>query len=191
MPAPSEYMLFRVRRDESIAWVMENPIIPDGEMAYDTTQHKMKIGNGVTPWMSLPWLNADLDLDALTIPASKISDATAVGRAVLVAVSQDAARSAIGAGTGNGTSDLVLGVGPGTACAGDDPRLSDERVPLDDSVDTHKLQVGSVTTSRLAADIIDAISNAANNSVIGPGIELVISASPPSLGTPETTITVV
>ena len=191
MTTGSEYMLFRVRRDESSAWIMENPVIPNGEMAYDTTQNRLKIGDGVRHWSALPWLYAELDLDSLTIPASKISDATTVGRALLVAVDQAAARAAIGAGTGDGTSNLVVGTSAETACEGNDPRLSDERVPLEDSVDTHRIQVGAVTASRLSVEVMEAISNAANNAVIGPGLELVSSASPPAPGTVSTIITVV
>jgi hypothetical protein len=44
-----------------------------------------------------------------THPAAEISDSGAIGRAVLKATSQQAARAAIGAGTGNGTSNLQLG----------------------------------------------------------------------------------
>jgi hypothetical protein len=44
-----------------------------------------------------------------THPVSGISDSSPVGRAVMVAADQQAARAAIGAGTGNGTSNLTLG----------------------------------------------------------------------------------
>ncbi|WP_100813000.1 hypothetical protein [Microbacterium lacus] len=53
-----------------------------------------------------------------THPATGINDATAVGRNVLTATTQQAARQAIGAGTGNGTSDLRLGTGPTDAAPG-------------------------------------------------------------------------
>ncbi|NKG21121.1 hypothetical protein [Paeniglutamicibacter terrestris] len=50
--------------------------------------------------------------------ASQISDSTTVGRAVVVATDAAAARSAIGAGTGNGTSNLAIGTTGSTAKAG-------------------------------------------------------------------------
>lgn len=50
--------------------------------------------------------------------AAEIANATAVGRNVLTAVSQQAAREAIGAGTGNGTSNLAIGTTSSTAAAG-------------------------------------------------------------------------
>jgi hypothetical protein len=57
--------------------------------------------------------------------AADITDSTAVGRGVLTAATQSAARGAIGAGTSN----LALGTTAGTACEGNDPRLSNARTP--------------------------------------------------------------
>lgn len=60
-----------------------------------------------------------------THTAADISDSTATGRAVLTAATQSAARTAIGAGT----SSLAVGTAAGTACEGNDSRLSDARTP--------------------------------------------------------------
>ncbi|MGY4098031.1 hypothetical protein ACW2Q0_00460 [Nocardia sp. R16R-3T] len=60
-----------------------------------------------------------------THAATDISDSTSTGRAVLTAATQSAARSAIGAGT----STLAIGTTAGTACEGNDSRLSDARTP--------------------------------------------------------------
>ncbi|WP_159844954.1 hypothetical protein [Nocardia sp. CY41] len=57
--------------------------------------------------------------------ATAISDSTSIGRDVLTAASQSAARSAIGAGT----SSLAIGTTAGTACEGNDSRLSNTRTP--------------------------------------------------------------
>jgi len=51
-------------------------------------------------------------------PASQISNSTTVGRALLTAADAQAARAAIGAGTGNGTSDLTLGTASTQAAPG-------------------------------------------------------------------------
>jgi hypothetical protein len=53
-----------------------------------------------------------------THPASQVSDSTPVGRSVLTASDAATARSAIGAGTGNGTSNLQVGPGATDAAAG-------------------------------------------------------------------------
>ncbi|MET7752298.1 MULTISPECIES: hypothetical protein [Actinomycetes] len=57
--------------------------------------------------------------------AADISDSSTVGRNVLTASTQASARSAIGAGTSN----LAIGTTAGTACEGNDSRLSDPRTP--------------------------------------------------------------
>lgn len=51
-------------------------------------------------------------------PSTDVTDATPVGRAVLTSTDQATARAAIGAGTGNGTSNLAIGTTEGTAAAG-------------------------------------------------------------------------
>ena len=50
-------MAFRIqiRRDTEIKWEINNPILLQGELGYTTDTHFMKIGDGVTPWNSLPY----------------------------------------------------------------------------------------------------------------------------------------
>lgn len=62
--------------------------------------------------------------------ATDISDSTATGRSVLTAANAAGARSAIGAGT----SSLALGTTAGTACEGNDARLSNTRTPSANTV---------------------------------------------------------
>lgn len=64
-----------------------------------------------------------------------------------------AARAALGAGTSN----LALGTSAGTAAAGNDARLSDQRTPTD----------GSVTNAKVAADAAIALSKLATGNVVG------------------------
>lgn len=58
------------------------------------------------------------EIPAVEITAEDITDASAVGRSVLTALNEAAARAAIGAGTGNGTSNLVIGTAATQAKAG-------------------------------------------------------------------------
>ncbi|MFE3196277.1 hypothetical protein ACFXHA_45280 [Nocardia sp. NPDC059240] len=60
-----------------------------------------------------------------THPSTDISDSTTTGRSVLTAASAAAARTAIGAGT----SSLAIGTAAGTACEGNDARLTNTRTP--------------------------------------------------------------
>ena len=197
----AEYMLFRVRRDTAAQWTALNPVLPDGEMALDQTTNQMKVGDGVTAWNDLLYMSGGIDPSTLTIASNKITDSTATGRAVLTAATQAAARTAIGAGTGNGTSNLAIGTTSTTAAAGNDSRLSNTRTPTDGTVTTAKLVDGSVTTpkladssvttAKLATEVTTAINNAAANAVQGAGLTLVGSTAVPTAGTPNTTITVV
>lgn len=50
-------MAFRVqiRRDPSGKWTVNNPILLSGEFGYETDTTQIKIGDGVTPWIYLPY----------------------------------------------------------------------------------------------------------------------------------------
>lgn len=43
----------QVRRDTSANWSSNNPVLASGEIGYDTTNKKIKIGDGSTAWNSL------------------------------------------------------------------------------------------------------------------------------------------
>ena len=45
----------QVRRDTSEAWSLANPVLAAGEFGLDTTEGRVKVGDGVTPWAGLPW----------------------------------------------------------------------------------------------------------------------------------------
>ncbi|MFC9995765.1 hypothetical protein [Nocardia sp. NPDC127526] len=90
---------------------------------------------------------------AVTTSSTDVTDATSIGRAVMTAATAAAARSTLGAGT----SSLALGTTSGTAAAGDDARLSDQRVPTD----------GSVTNTKIAANAAIALSKLAVGNVAG------------------------
>lgn len=95
--------------------------------------------------------------------AAQISDATAVGRNVLTATDAAAARSAIGAGT----SSLAIGTAAGTAAAGNDSRLSNQRTPTDNSVSNIKLIDGAVTDAKVSVNAAIALSKLATGNALG------------------------
>lgn len=75
-------------------------------------------GTGSATWTGITGKPATFPPSSHSHTRSEISDSTTVGRAVLGAVDPQAARAAIGAGTGNGTSNLVLGSTGSTAMPG-------------------------------------------------------------------------
>jgi hypothetical protein len=52
-------MAFRIqiRRDTAEKWVINNPILLEGELGYETDTAYMKIGDGTTYWNDLPYWN--------------------------------------------------------------------------------------------------------------------------------------
>lgn len=63
----------QIRRDSTANWTSNNPILAEGEIAWDTTLEKGKVGDGSTAWSSLPFsifTQAELDAKApLSSPA--------------------------------------------------------------------------------------------------------------------------
>ena len=45
----------QVRTDTAAAWKSKNPVLDVGEIGFDSTNKKTKIGDGVTPWIDLDW----------------------------------------------------------------------------------------------------------------------------------------
>lgn len=61
--------IIQIRRDTTVNWNSANPILADGEMGFDTTNKKFKVGNGTTAWNGLEY-NTVLD------SPTKLSDLT-------------------------------------------------------------------------------------------------------------------
>lgn len=52
-----------VRRDTANNWMNNNPVLRAGEIGFDTTTGKHKIGDGVSNWRSLPYFVLDSEID--------------------------------------------------------------------------------------------------------------------------------
>ena len=152
--------VIRLRRDVSTEWVDANTVLDDGELAYDKTNHRLKIGDGVTPWNALRWLTVSeaadesemaakytfpeggiptSDLDVAT--QTKINDALLKSGNLLGLADPSVARTNLGLG---GAATLNVGTASGTVAAGNDSRLTNTRTPND----------SSVTKAKLAANLI-------------------------------------
>lgn len=44
-----------IRRDTSANWASANPVLADGEIGYDTTLDRIKVGDGASNWSTLPF----------------------------------------------------------------------------------------------------------------------------------------
>lgn len=64
--------IFQFRRGIAIDWISDNPILRDGEPGVETDTNKFKLGNGITPWASLPYFVDENEIDRM-IAAAVIS----------------------------------------------------------------------------------------------------------------------
>lgn len=57
----------QLRRGKKAFWESENPILHEGEPGYERDTRRLKIGDGVTPWLDLPYSSGSVssDLDGL------------------------------------------------------------------------------------------------------------------------------
>ncbi len=49
----------QVRRDTAVSWIAENPVLGAGEMGLEEDTNAFKIGDGVRPWIDLPYIKAN------------------------------------------------------------------------------------------------------------------------------------
>lgn len=127
--------------------------------------------------------------------AANISDSTTVGRAVLVAVDAAAARTAIGAGTGN--SNLVIGTTSTTAKAGDyqptAANISDStavgrsvltaidaaaaRTAIGAGTGNSNLVIGTTSTTAKAGDYQPTAANISDSTATGRAVLTAVDAA--------------
>jgi hypothetical protein len=99
--------------DAAAAVVTSNQALSTAQQALNTAQTGVN-----TDWSNIQNKPTTFPPTTHTHTATQVSDSTQVGRAVMTALDQQSARAAIGAGTGNGTSNLTLGTTATTAAAG-------------------------------------------------------------------------
>ena len=61
----------QVRRDTSVNWATNNPILLPGEIGFDTTIKKIKIGDGTSQWNQLPFIALTTDIIDRSIAISQ------------------------------------------------------------------------------------------------------------------------
>lgn len=59
--------LIQVRRGTLVQWVTANPTLASGEMGFETDTHKLKVGDGTTAWLALPYTVSGAAGDADTL----------------------------------------------------------------------------------------------------------------------------
>ena len=52
--------VYQFKRGTAQRWIEVNPILKQGEPGFEYDTGKLKIGDGFTPWASLPYINIDI-----------------------------------------------------------------------------------------------------------------------------------
>ena len=71
----------QMRNDTAAAWESKNPVLDVGEIGYDTTNKKTKIGDGTTPWVDLDWFATEAKPSFATDDWARIASYAESGKA--------------------------------------------------------------------------------------------------------------
>ena len=71
------YTVIQTRRDTEANWNSNDPVLALGEQGYDTTNNKIKVGDGSSEWSALSYLEAEVDYEGGEVP--DLQDVTDVG----------------------------------------------------------------------------------------------------------------
>lgn len=125
--------VFKQRRGTSAALADQNEVPASGQIIYETDTNRIKVGNGTTPYNSLPFLDNDITIaDVTGLQAALLAKANSVHNHYVSDI-LDAGTAAARNVPSIGDAALLEVV------LGSDSRLTDQRVPLDSSVTNPKL----------------------------------------------------
>lgn len=88
---------FRLRRGLAATWTSTNDVLLEGEFGLERDTSRVKIGDGTTPWNSLPYWGGDADVQSVTTSSTITPNAT--DDAVIVSAQTTALSIANPAGT--------------------------------------------------------------------------------------------
>lgn len=117
--------VLKVRRGTTTEWASANPILSAGELGYDTTLNRMKIGDGINPWASRGWSTMDpSEVESVLSAAATISDGVDATDGALAAALE----------TPGSASGTVLSAKMGALIAADVPPAVADALADDDTV---------------------------------------------------------
>ena len=70
----------QIKRGTAARWATVNPVLANGEPGFVYDLNKLKIGDGVTPWNSLPYIEGSTSMEAVETYA----EIPAIGNASIV-----------------------------------------------------------------------------------------------------------
>ena len=186
--------VIKIRRGTTTQWAASNRVLQLGELGLDTTLNKLKAGNGTTPWSSLPFLQADLDITELAQDA--VATALSNGTHSNITVTYNDNGNSISLATGpdvitqtslsntltNPTTGYVaigdVGVADGVASLGADAKLIDSEIPSEITRNTavqtltnKTIGLGTGITSAAGYDDITSFFGQSNIAIYQAGID--------------------
>lgn len=69
---------FKFKRGTEARWAELNPILEQGEPGYVYNTHKLKIGDGITPWNELPYIGEETEVEEV-LCGDNVSDFPIIG----------------------------------------------------------------------------------------------------------------
>jgi hypothetical protein len=101
-------MAIQLKRNTALNWSLINPVLESGELGFETDRNKIKVGNGISAWNVLSYLNYDiteyLTSDVLNFISGVTSDVQAQLDSKAVLISGETIKTINGAsvvGAGN------------------------------------------------------------------------------------------
>lgn len=71
---------FKLKRGTAARWAEVNPILEQGEPGFVYDQNRLKIGDGVTPWNNLPYIDGKREV----VDYNNLSDFPEIGEAGII-----------------------------------------------------------------------------------------------------------
>lgn len=151
----------QIKRGTAAALASVNPTPLAGELVWDSTNNTLRVGNGSAAYSSLSIVSATPS--SHTHAASDITSGTLAAARLPLATTIAAGAVIVGTGLGvsSGTVSVTYGATSGTACQGNDSRLSDARTPtgaaggdLTGTYPNPQIAAGAVVTADIANDAV-------------------------------------
>jgi hypothetical protein len=55
--------IFQLRRGTQTRWAEVNPILHQGEPGFEYDTNRLKIGDGINPWLKLPYITDNIEVN--------------------------------------------------------------------------------------------------------------------------------
>lgn len=104
----------QMRRGIASAWTSSNPIPFSGELCYETDTNKVKFGDGVTAWTSLPYFNGAAGITRSIIASAVSVTGLATAGVDFVYLMSGTSNFTLPSAAGNTNRYTVKNVGTGT-----------------------------------------------------------------------------